>query len=83
MIKDQNDRGEDLYDLIKLIDPTGLHVKLSRYNKVEGSNLERSENVEFFMGQLEANGISCEYHFTDGEDSDAACGQTRSSRSKS
>lgn len=70
-----NDTPEDAHKLAELC--KDYHVKISKYNKVPWLNFNESQNQQMFVDILTEHGVSVEYHLTDGESINAACGQTR------
>jgi len=70
-----NDTPEDAHKLAELC--KDYHVKISKYNKVPWLNFNESQNQHIFVDILTEHGVSVEYHLTDGESINAACGQTR------
>lgn len=70
-----NDSSEDAHKLAELC--KDYHVKISKYNKVPWLNFNESQNQQMFVDILTEHGVSVEYHLTDGESLNAACGQTR------
>ena len=51
------------------------HIKISKYNHVDGTNMYPSTNIKSCLKALE--GLDVEYQETPGEEGSAACGQTR------
>lgn len=75
LIKDLNDTIDDAQALVELC--KAYHVKISKYNNVPWLDWTESDNTEAFLAVLETLGLSHEFHMTDGEKDNAACGQTR------
>jgi len=75
LIKGVNDSVDDAHELTDLCQ--NFHVKISKYNNVPWLDFEESDNKDAFLAVLNDTGVSYEYHMTDGEKNNAACGQTR------
>ena len=75
LIKGVNDSVDDAHELTDLCQ--NFHVKISKYNDVPWLDFEESDNKDAFLAVLDDTGLSYEYHMTDGEKNNAACGQTR------
>lgn len=74
LMKDVNDSDDDAKKLYELLGKNA-YVKLNKYNKVEISELTKSDKVDSFILELKKYGMKVEYYETNGEDVDAACGQ--------
>lgn len=74
LIKDVNDSCDDAKKLFELLGKDA-YIKLNKFNKVEISELTKSEKTDSFILELKKYRMKVEYYETNGEDIDAACGQ--------
>lgn len=79
LIKDVNDKLDQVKPLAELSKRLNAKVNLIPYNKVEGLPWERpvEESSERFLEALEARGVTATLRREKGHDIDAACGQLR------
>jgi 23S rRNA (adenine2503-C2)-methyltransferase len=76
--RDFNDDQEDAENLLRLCRKvSNVKVNIIEYNKVEGVELEKSEDakIDDFARYLSRNGIAVTVRRSRGKDIDAACGQ--------
>lgn len=85
LIEDVNDREIDALNLIELLKDVNVYINLIPYNKVLGTNYERSpeKNQKKFLHILKRGGLDVTLRKEQGHDIDAACGQLRSKTEKS
>jgi len=76
LIDGVNDSIANAQELIGIVG-NNYHVKVSKYNKVPWLDFKESSHTDEFLAVLKEAGISYEFHMTDGEKNQAACGQTR------
>ncbi len=77
-----NDRDEDIIGLVKLLKGTRNHLNLIGLNDIEEVNIKESKRQNYFLEEIEKNGISVTMRRKMGRNIDAACGQLRKKRSK-
>jgi 23S rRNA (adenine2503-C2)-methyltransferase len=84
LIKDLNDRVEDLEALLELINVKESKVNLIPFNEYPGSDFKRpSQNrIQWFQDKLNQGGLVCTTRATKGDDILAACGQLKSEHEK-
>lgn len=84
LIKDLNDRMEDIEGLEKLLNVKESKVNLIPFNEYPGSDFKRPSNkrIEWFMEKLNERGLVCTVRATKGDDILAACGQLKSEHDK-
>jgi 23S rRNA (adenine2503-C2)-methyltransferase len=76
--RDFNDEQEDAENLLRLCRKvSNVKVNISEYNKVDGVELEKSEDakIDEFARFLSRNGVAVTVRRSRGKDIDAACGQ--------
>jgi adenine C2-methylase RlmN of 23S rRNA A2503 and tRNA A37 len=78
LIKDVNDSHFDAVQLA-LVFPD-QHIKISKFNQIEGAGLEPSPSMNSFCAVLHDRGVDFERYTTDGVDIHAACGMTTNGR---
>lgn len=80
LIKDLNDRPEDIDALCKLLNRKESKVNLIPFNEYPGSDFKKpsEEKVDWFQDQLNGRGFVCTIRATKGDDILAACGQLKS-----
>ncbi|MCT4612179.1 MAG: radical SAM protein [Clostridia bacterium] len=83
-MKGLNDSKEDILELVQVFEKMQKNekIKINQYNIVEGSSVEKSENLSKIIEILEKASFEVEYYETDGIDINAACGQMRGVFSK-
>ncbi len=76
MMKDRNDTGRHLEELIRLVRGSGIRVNLLPYHPVRGDDMMPSsgERMIFFKHNLVISGISASIRRSRGADISAACG---------
>lgn len=69
--------NDSLKDSKKLFELLGkdAYIKINKFNRVEGSNLKQSKNLNIFINQLKKYEMQVEYYETKGDDILGACGQ--------
>jgi len=79
LVKNVNDRDEDLMQLCKLLRGLNCHVNLIPLNPIKEFDRKRAnkKNIEKFSGVLIKNGIPTTIRKEMGSDINAACGQLR------
>jgi 23S rRNA (adenine2503-C2)-methyltransferase len=79
LLKDVNDRDQDIAELSGLIEDRSITVNLIPYNPVHGLGYTAPsrKRCEEFRNALEAKGITATLRKERGQDIDAACGQLR------
>jgi 23S rRNA (adenine2503-C2)-methyltransferase len=84
LIKDLNDRMEDIEGLCKLLNVRESKVNLIPFNEYPGSDFKRPSNnrIAWFQDKLIENGYVCTTRATRGDDILAACGQLKSEHDK-
>ncbi|PJA98742.1 MAG: 23S rRNA (adenine(2503)-C(2))-methyltransferase RlmN [Ignavibacteriales bacterium CG_4_9_14_3_um_filter_30_11] len=84
MLKDVNDRDEDIKGLAKLFSQLPIKINIIPFNSLkhmnpEGLSLElkptSKERIDYFVSKLKEKNIQVMVRDTQGEDIDAACGQ--------
>jgi len=82
MLKDVNDREEDLQALISFVNPERERVNLIRFNTYPGSAYEGTptEKVDDFAKALISKGIRATVRRSRGDDIMAACGQLKTAK---
>jgi 23S rRNA (adenine2503-C2)-methyltransferase len=80
LIKELNDRQEDIEGLLALLPKKVSKVNLIPFNEYPGSEFKRPSNdrILWFQNQLLDNGIITTIRATKGQDILAACGQLKS-----
>lgn len=80
LIKELNDRPEDIDALIKLLPRKESKINIIPFNEYPESKLKRpsNENIKWFMDELNRRGIVTTVRATKGDDILAACGQLKS-----
>jgi 23S rRNA (adenine2503-C2)-methyltransferase len=80
LIKDLNDRMEDVRELVRILDRTTSKINLIRYNQFPGSRYQAptSDQLVWFRDQLLSRGLVCTIRQSKGDDIMAACGQLKS-----
>lgn len=84
LIKDLNDKMEDIEDLSKLLRRQDSKINLIPFNEYPESQYKRpsQKRVLWFMDQLIKKGFVCTIRQTKGDDILAACGQLKSREDK-
>jgi len=84
LLKDINDRKEDVEDIKKLIKGLDAYINLIPYNSVDENEYETSsdENALRFYDLLKKAGVAVTLRQKRGTDIDAACGQLRAKNIK-
>lgn len=84
LIKDLNDRQEDLDALMELLDKKESKVNIIPFNEYPGSDFKRpsEQRIRWFQKQLLNNDYICTVRVTKGDDILAACGQLKSEYEK-
>lgn len=84
LIRDLNDRIEDIEALCRLLNVKESKVNLIPFNEYPGSDFKRpSQNrITWFQNKLLENGYVCTTRATKGDDILAACGQLKSEHEK-
>lgn len=79
LIAGQNDREEDVRELVSLFAGKNCHINLIPVNPIKERNYQSSskEAVSAFKNKLEKNGINVTIRREMGRDIDGACGQLR------
>ena len=79
LIAGQNDREEDVRELVSLFAGKNCHINLIPVNPIKERNYQSSskEAVNAFKNKLEKNGINVTIRREMGRDIDGACGQLR------
>jgi 23S rRNA (adenine2503-C2)-methyltransferase len=79
LIAGQNDREEDVRELVALFAKKNCHINLIPVNPIKERNYQSSskEAVNAFKNKLEKNGINVTIRREMGRDIDGACGQLR------
>ena len=79
LIAGQNDRDEDVGELVELFAKKNCHINLIPVNPIKERNYQSSskEAVFAFKNKLEKNGINVTIRREMGRDIDGACGQLR------
>ncbi len=79
LIAGQNDREEDVRELVALFSKKNCHINLIPVNPIKERNYQSSskEAVNAFKNKLEKNGINVTIRREMGRDIDGACGQLR------
>lgn len=82
MLKDVNDRDDDLQALLKFVNPERERVNLIRFNTYPGSAYEgsSSDRVNAFAKGLISKGIRATVRRSRGDDIMAACGQLKTAK---
>lgn len=77
VLKDYNDRPEDIKALVRYCKKIPSKVNIIMYNAIEGEPFQpaKKEIVEQYVKELETNGITAKIRKSRGDDIDAACGQ--------
>jgi len=77
VLKDYNDRPEDIKALVRYCKRIPSKVNIIMYNAIEGEPFQpaKKEIVEQYVNELETNGITAKIRKSRGDDIDAACGQ--------
>jgi len=77
LIDGVNDSELDAYSVVSLFDKLGVkpYIKINRFNKIPGEDLEPSKHVEEFIKILRVADFDVEYYETNGADIGGACGQ--------
>jgi 23S rRNA (adenine2503-C2)-methyltransferase len=80
LIKDLNDRQEDIDGLIRLLDVETSKVNIIPFNEYPESRFKRPSDthIRWFQKQLLDRGYTCTVRITKGHDILAACGQLKS-----
>jgi len=80
LIKDLNDRQEDLDGLYELLDKEESKINIIPFNEYPESSFKRPSNktISWFTKSLNEKGLVCTVRATKGEDILAACGQLKS-----
>lgn len=80
LIKDLNDRQEDIDGLMRLLDVETSKVNIIPFNEYPESKFKRpsDSHIRWFQKQLLDNGYTCTVRVTKGHDILAACGQLKS-----
>ena len=80
LIKDLNDRPEDIEGLVKLLNIKESKVNLIPFNEYPGSDFKKPSQakVQWFQDSLIQRGYVCTTRTTKGDDILAACGQLKS-----
>lgn len=84
LIKDLNDRLEDIQALEQLIDSRESKINLIPFNEYPDSKFKRpsAEKIVWFQDEMSARGFVCTVRATKGQDILAACGQLKSEYEK-
>lgn len=84
LIKDLNDRVEDIEALGNLINSRESKINLIPFNEYPGSKFKRpsDQTIAWFQDQLYLKGYVCTIRATKGQDILAACGQLKSEYEK-
>ena len=84
LIKDLNDRQEDLDALIELLDKKESKVNIIPFNEYPNSDFKRpsDKQIRWFQKQLLDKDYICTVRVTKGDDILAACGQLKSEHDK-
>lgn len=77
LIKDLNDRQEDMDGLITLLKERPHHLNLIDLNEIDESEFKQSKNSDLFYKKLKKQGINVTKRRKMGREIDAACGQLR------
>ena len=80
LIDGYNDRDEDIIGLITLLKGSQNHLNLIGLNEVPGTAFKESSRLNYFMNELEKQGINVTLRRKMGREIDAACGQLRKKR---
>lgn len=84
LIKDLNDRPEDIDGLIKLLPKKESKINIIPFNEYPESEFKKPDNetIKWFMDELNRRGIVTTVRATKGDDILAACGQLKSHEEK-
>ena len=74
LIKNINDRENDLNELINLLRNRNIPVKFLAYNKKPNQDMEESEKVNHFRAMLGLAKIETEFYLPPGQDIGSSCG---------
>lgn len=74
-----NDSDAEAYMLIDLLSSHSIlntaHIKINKFNHVNGCNMLASSRVQDYIDILRTAGVDVEYYETNGSDINGACGQ--------
>ncbi len=81
LIRDLNDRVEDIHGLESLVCRRESKINLIPFNEYPGSRFKRpsEQKINWFQEELQKRGYICTVRVTKGDDILAACGQLKSS----
>lgn len=74
-IQDINNSFNDILNLCTLLGHRDIPIKFLKFSTRKSEPYQPADNVEYMMGELDSQGIECEFYDPPGRDVGASCGQ--------